>query len=118
MSGLGAVGFGPPRQPPMLGPNAFDHLAISNVLSRYVEALDTKNFELLEKVFANDVVADYPFNSNLEGVDGVSKAIQNRYVYILVTSCQHTWTSDNIQPWTYSDASQPHNAVDRLSVGW
>lgn len=65
----------------MAGSNALGHLAISNVLSRYCEALDTKNFELLEQVFVSDVHADYPFNSNLEGVGSVSAAIQNRYVY-------------------------------------
>ncbi|EAT88816.2 hypothetical protein HBI56_039920 [Parastagonospora nodorum] len=66
------------HQNTMTGPSALDHLAISNVLSCYCEALDTKNFELLEEVFVNDVVADYPFNSNLEGVGSVSEAIRNR----------------------------------------
>jgi hypothetical protein len=55
-----------------------DHLAIKNVLSRYCEALDTKNWDLLGNVFLHDVVADYPFNSDLQGVEAVGKAIQNR----------------------------------------
>jgi hypothetical protein len=63
----------------MSGINAFDHLAIRNVLSRYCQALDLKDFDLLNKVFLTDVVADYPFNSNLNGVEAVKKAIQNRY---------------------------------------
>jgi len=64
----------------MAGPSALDHLAIRNVLSRYCEALDTKNFELLEQVFVDDVIADYPFNSNLAGIGSISAAIKNRYV--------------------------------------
>jgi hypothetical protein len=60
--------------------NAADHLAVRNVLSRYCQALDLKNFELLNNVFTPDVVADYPFNSDLQGVEAVSTAIKNRYV--------------------------------------
>ncbi|CAO2648868.1 Nn.00g098170.m01.CDS01 [Neocucurbitaria sp. VM-36] len=55
-----------------------DYLAVKNVLARYCEALDLKDFRLLEKVFLPDVIADYPFNSDLKGVDAVSLAIQNR----------------------------------------
>lgn len=59
--------------------NPLDILAIKNVISRYCEALDTKDFGLLEKVFIRDVSADYPFNSDLQGVEAVAKAIHNRY---------------------------------------
>lgn len=59
--------------------NPLDVLAIRNVISLYCEALDTKDFALLEKVFVQDVSADYPFNSELQGVKAVGKAIQNRY---------------------------------------
>lgn len=59
--------------------NPLDVLAVKNVISRYCEALDTKDFALLERVFTQDVVADYPFNSALQGVGAVAKAIQNRY---------------------------------------
>jgi ketosteroid isomerase-like protein len=59
--------------------NPLDILAVKNVISRYCEALDTKDFAVLEKVFVPDVIADYPFNSNLEGAKAVAKAIQNRY---------------------------------------
>jgi hypothetical protein len=65
----------------MSGVDALDHLAIQNVLSRYCEALDLKDFDLLSKVFLPDVVANYPFNSHLNGIDEVSQAIQNRYGY-------------------------------------
>ncbi|KAF1845702.1 uncharacterized protein K460DRAFT_312367 [Cucurbitaria berberidis CBS 394.84] len=58
--------------------NPCDHIAVKNVLARYCEALDLKKFELLVKVFLPDVIADYPFNSNLKGVEAVSLAIQNR----------------------------------------
>lgn len=59
--------------------NPLDTLAIKNVISRYCEALDTKEFVLLEKVFVEDVSADYPFNRDMQGVEAVAKAIQNRY---------------------------------------
>ncbi|KAF9692252.1 hypothetical protein EKO04_009550 [Ascochyta lentis] len=58
--------------------NPLDVLAIKNVISRYCEALDAKDFALLDKVFAQDVIADYPFNSDLQGVEAVAKAIRNR----------------------------------------
>lgn len=60
--------------------NPLDYLAVKNVVSRYCEALDSKDFDLLKKVFVQDCAADYPFNNDLKGVDAVSKAIQNRYV--------------------------------------
>jgi len=63
--------------------SAFDFLAIKNVISLYCEALDSKDFELLNRVFLPTVVADYPFNSDLQGVDAVSQAIQNRCVETL-----------------------------------
>ncbi|KAJ4301203.1 hypothetical protein N0V90_003294 [Kalmusia sp. IMI 367209] len=58
--------------------NPHDHIAIQNTLSRYCEALDTKDWLLLSKVFVTDVDADYPFNRSLKGVENVAKAIQGR----------------------------------------
>ena len=55
-----------------------DILALKNVISLYCEALDTKDFALLEKVFLQDVSADYPFNSDLQGVNAVANAIKYR----------------------------------------
>lgn len=60
--------------------NSLDYIAIKNVIARYCEVLDTKDFDGLEKVFVSDVIADYPFNNDLKGVDAVSTAIQNRYI--------------------------------------
>jgi predicted xylose isomerase-like sugar epimerase len=82
MSGIDAAGPEPSELTLRSGPTAFDCQAIKNVLARYCEALDTKNFELLEDVFAHDVVADYPFNSDLRGVEALSGAIRKRYVDI------------------------------------
>ncbi len=59
--------------------NPLDVLAIKNVISRYCEALDSKDYTLLEEVFTHDVSADYPFNPSLQGVNTVAKAIENRY---------------------------------------
>jgi hypothetical protein len=59
-------------------PNPRDELAIRNILSRYCEALDNKNLDLLDKVFIPDAIADYPFNRDMKGVDAVRTAIQNR----------------------------------------
>ena len=58
--------------------NPLDHIAIQNVISRYCEALDTKMLSLLTKVFSPDVVADYPFKSNMKGVDTIITTIQQR----------------------------------------
>jgi hypothetical protein len=58
--------------------NPLDALAIQNVLARYCEALDSKNFDMLDDVFLADVRADYPFNHELEGVKAVKTAITNR----------------------------------------
>lgn len=82
MSESEAIGVESSNQSSFPGPTAFDYLAIKNVLSRYCEALDTKKFELLKKVFTNDCSCDYPFNSDLQGVKAVSEAIQKRYVYV------------------------------------
>ncbi|KAI1557616.1 SnoaL-4 domain containing protein [Pyrenophora tritici-repentis] len=48
--------------------NPLDVLAIKNVVSRYCQALDTKDFDMLEEVFVPDVDADYPFNSSMKNV--------------------------------------------------
>lgn len=60
-----------------------------SVQARYCEALDTKIFSLLNKVFVSDVIANYPFNPDLKGVDAVSNAIQNRSAPLLyfIGSC-------------------------------
>ncbi|KAH6612715.1 hypothetical protein C7974DRAFT_323040 [Boeremia exigua] len=58
--------------------NPMDVLAVRNVISRYCEALDTKDFTLLESVFTQDVSAEYPFNSDLQGVKAVATAIRAR----------------------------------------
>lgn len=67
---------------PQSSVNPLDHIAIQNVLSRYCDALDTKDWALLNDVFVADVDADYPFNRNLKGAEAVSKAIQGRYVLL------------------------------------
>jgi hypothetical protein len=86
-----------------------DVLAVKNVISLYCEALDSKDFMLLEKVFVEDVSADYPFNSDLQGVDAVAKAIRNRYRKTLRSD---VWYPDQRQTRTCPDASQPDNAAD------
>jgi hypothetical protein len=59
--------------------NPQDVLAVKNTLSRYCEALDTKVFPLLDKVFTTDIVAKYPFRAEeLKGVDAVRDAILGR----------------------------------------
>jgi hypothetical protein len=58
--------------------NPLDVLAVKNIVSRYCQALDLKDFDLLGKVFTPDVDADYPFNSNLKSLDELKEAIKNR----------------------------------------
>ena len=77
----------------MSPPNPHNARAIQNTLSRYCEALDTKLFSLFDKVFVPDVVADYPFNSNLRGIDALRGAIQNRLGPI---STHHSLTTQTI----------------------
>ncbi|KAI8935991.1 hypothetical protein NX059_007494 [Plenodomus lindquistii] len=69
--------FNMPRQP-NLNLNTCDYIAIQNVIARYCEALDTKSFDELSTVFTPDVAANYPFDSDLKGVQAVSAAIQKR----------------------------------------
>ncbi|KAF2832117.1 hypothetical protein CC86DRAFT_280366, partial [Ophiobolus disseminans] len=91
--------------------NSLDYLAVKNVVSRYCEALDSKDFDLLNKVFLPDVVADYPFNSNLNGVDAVSKAIQNRLGPIRT---HHSLTTQTIV--FHSDAKSASSATHFIGV--
>ncbi|KAF2683461.1 hypothetical protein K458DRAFT_419064 [Lentithecium fluviatile CBS 122367] len=74
--------------------NPLDHIAVQNVIARYCEALDTKVFSLLDKVFLSDAVADYPFNNDLKGVESVRDAIMNRLGPILT---HHSLTTQLIQ---------------------
>lgn len=64
----------------MSTPNAIDYLAIRNTISRYCIALDTKDFDLLEQVFIQDVETVYPFKGSIVGVQAVADAIKNRSV--------------------------------------
>jgi hypothetical protein len=62
--------------------NPFDYLAVKNVLSRYCQALDSKDLASLSKVFTQDVIADYPFNPSMNGVEVIVNAIKKRYIRI------------------------------------
>ncbi|PVI01366.1 hypothetical protein DM02DRAFT_591421, partial [Periconia macrospinosa] len=70
-----------------------DHLAIQNVIARYCEALDTKEFSLLDRVFHEDIKADYPFNKDLKGVRKIAEAIVKRLGPILT---HHSLTTQRI----------------------
>jgi hypothetical protein len=91
--------------------NHSDVLAVKNVISLYCEALDSKDFTLLEKVFVQDISANYPFNSDLQGVGAVANAIKNRYQRILRSDVLHP---DQRQTRSCPDASQPDNAAGRV----
>jgi hypothetical protein len=58
--------------------NPLDYLAVKNVVARYCQALDLKDFDQLGKVFMSDVDADYPFNSGLKSLDDLKTAIKDR----------------------------------------
>ena len=60
--------------------NPLDTLAIQNTIARYCEALDTKLWPLLDKVFLPDATAEYPFHRDLKGVEDIRNKIQNRYI--------------------------------------
>jgi hypothetical protein len=94
-------------------PNPSDHLSIKNILSRYCEALDLKNFPLLQNVFTPDAIADYPFNSDLRGVEAISNAIQNRCVFHPIDHRMRIniliQPSVPQKPRTHPHAPQPHH---------
>jgi hypothetical protein len=56
-----------------------DHFAIQNTIARYAIALDSKNFDLLEKVFTEDADTVYPFKGPIKGWRNVADAIEKRY---------------------------------------
>ena len=64
--------------------NPLDVLAIKNIVSRYCQALDLKDFDLLSKVFTPDVDANYPFNNKIQSLDELKEAIKNRYMYLIL----------------------------------
>ncbi|KAF2133952.1 hypothetical protein P153DRAFT_381125 [Dothidotthia symphoricarpi CBS 119687] len=78
----------------MSSPSPLAYLSIRNTLSLYCEALDTKNFALLHSVFTPDVVANYPFNTHMSGVEEISGAIQKRLGPILTS---HNLTTQTIE---------------------
>ena len=59
--------------------NPLDHFAIQNTIARYAIALDSKNFDLLEEVFTEDVDTIYPFKGAIKGWKDVANAIEKRY---------------------------------------
>jgi ketosteroid isomerase-like protein len=65
--------------PIMTDINPLDLLAIKNVVSRYCQALDSKDFDMLGEVFDPDVEANYPFNSSMKSLSEVKDAIKKRY---------------------------------------
>ncbi|CAD0107243.1 unnamed protein product [Aureobasidium uvarum] len=74
--------------------NPHDYNAIRNVTSLYCIALDNKDWSLLERVFAKDVVAKYPFNDEpILGVDALSKRIQQR---LKPVTTQHALTTQHL----------------------
>ncbi|KAI4722436.1 hypothetical protein E4T48_01334 [Aureobasidium sp. EXF-10727] len=74
--------------------NPHDYNAIRNVISLYCLALDNKDWPLLERVFARDVVARYPFNDEpILGVDALSKRIQQR---LKPVTTQHALTTQHL----------------------
>lgn len=62
--------------------NALDHFAIQNTIARYAIALDSKNFDLLEEVFTEDVDTIYPFKGAIKGWREVADAIEKRYNHL------------------------------------
>ncbi|RYP22713.1 hypothetical protein DL765_001563 [Monosporascus sp. GIB2] len=76
----------------MASPNPIDYFAIKHTVSLYCIALDSKDFGLLEQVFAEDVDAKYPF-ATMKGVRDVADTIQKRLAPI---ASQHALTTQTI----------------------
>lgn len=94
--------------------NPLDVLAIKNVVSRYCQALDLKDFDMLGQVFDTDVDANYPFNPNLKSLNEVKDAIKNRYLTQLLASLKPE--SNHTQSRTHPHASQPHNTNHHVQI--
>ena len=60
--------------------NPLDYEAIRNTIARYCIALDTKDFGLLDKVFAEELDAKYPFGGGFSDRNALAHAIQNRWI--------------------------------------
>jgi len=59
--------------------NFADYIAVTNTLSLYCVALDTKDFGLLDEVFVPDALASYPFDGgNLSGLGTIVSVISKR----------------------------------------
>ncbi|KAK4498998.1 hypothetical protein PRZ48_009510 [Zasmidium cellare] len=78
----------------MAGPNPIDYFAIRNTIATYCVALDTQDWELLRKVFTEDVDATYPFSGQIRGVGKVAEGIRNRLTPI---TSQHALTTQTIE---------------------
>jgi hypothetical protein len=85
--------------------NPLNYLAVKNVLSRYCQVLDSKDFASLSKVFTQDVVADYPFNPSMTGVEVIVDAIKNRYTHSgTLLLCAGRARLTKFQPRTHSNS--------------
>ncbi|KAF3005751.1 hypothetical protein E8E13_006815 [Curvularia kusanoi] len=85
--------------------NDLDILAVRNIIALSCEALDTKDFALLKKVFVENVSADYPFNHDLQDVNSIITAVQNRLGPIRT---HHNLTTQRI---TFDDNGKTAHAV-------
>lgn len=63
-----------------------DYELIRNTIALYCIALDTKDFDLFNKIFLEDVVTVYPFGGQRRGVDDIKAAIEKRYVFTISSS--------------------------------
>lgn len=64
-----------------MAPNSLDYEVIRNTIARYCIALDNKDFDLLNDVFAeNGLYAKYPFGGAFTDRVALADAIRNRYV--------------------------------------
>lgn len=67
-----------------MAPNPFDYFEIQNTIARYCIAIDTKNFDLLQDVFSDDVQAKYPFNE-FQSRQALAQAIEKRLLKVRPT---------------------------------
>ena len=63
----------------MAQPTFQDYEDIRNVIALYCIALDTRDFDKLDKVFTEDVETVYPFGGRRVGIPDIKDAISNRY---------------------------------------
>ena len=99
--------------PQIMAANPFDRFAVQNVIAKYAVALDTKQFDLLNAVFTEDVDTIYPFKGEIKGVKEVAAAIKKRSVLPTTITFDSTLLTRS-QANSGNEPTCPNDTINRL----